>query len=564
MHFPISQKLINLQRTFSPRAESPTPTRNRNRALSKSLPQPLALPQPRSTSQSQFLLPPPQFKNAQASSSALPVTPQRQRIYAPRQFAKSPLPASSPPPASSPFSSPTRRVVNMVSSPGPMGPLPLEEEYDALPYNLPPGPYSPNKPDLSYAALVGRAIISSPEHRLTLQEIYDWITIVFPHFKRGETTWMNSIRHVLSTTVCFRKVTRERSVGRTLWAIWDEDLPCFKGGGFRKHMCRDIVNGAAGSGQKAKPRVRKRAGPADLEEDSTDSRKTKKTKKDKAPPAPRMIAAPAMHPSFILPADLVHSHSLPLFPPTRPTLHHQPYYQSCIPQTIPSEIIFPPLPHSSAYHQLSTTGMVPTSASTSTPGTEDVDCEFSPTSTQYPEHPHPPAPSSTSSSVLSVPDLTPNRSSSSPPLSLPSMSEMDVDVDADEGKGTKKNCNINASVTISGADRDLDLNPGVDGDDEDDDGLFNSSMLGPVQFWGESPKTSPDALEPGIMLLNYDHGQDEEDLPRKHNTKGKRKQENAQFKVGVSDFLFIGGANSLFFGRYRRFSHYQPCQPLLH
>ncbi|KZV71539.1 winged helix DNA-binding domain-containing protein, partial [Peniophora sp. CONT] len=77
-----------------------------------------------------------------------------------------------------------------------------------LPFVLPPGPYSPHKPDAPYAALIGRAILASPSHRLTLQEIYDYITTVYPYFTRHEQTWQNSIRHVLSTTVVFRKVQR--------------------------------------------------------------------------------------------------------------------------------------------------------------------------------------------------------------------------------------------------------------------------------------------------------------------------------------------------------------------
>lgn len=46
---------------------------------------------------------------------------------------------------------------------------------------------------------------------------------------------MTSVRHVLSTTVFFRKVTRDRCFGRAQWAIWDQDLPCFKNGGFDRH-----------------------------------------------------------------------------------------------------------------------------------------------------------------------------------------------------------------------------------------------------------------------------------------------------------------------------------------
>ncbi|KAG6862639.1 hypothetical protein C0993_002276, partial [Termitomyces sp. T159_Od127] len=241
--------------------------------------------QPPPTSQSQYLaypqylayarlLPPLGFPNLQAGPSRPPVTPQNRRTYTLRtKLESSPLPPSSPPPPSSPVSTPNRPPVNLVSSPGPMGPLPEEEEYDKLPYTLPPGPYSPHKPDLSYAALVGQAILSSPQHRLTLQEIYDWITIVYPHFKRGETTWMNSIRHVLSTTICFRKVPRDRSVGRTLWAIWDEDLECFKGGGFRKHLCKDIAQSLAAKAEqsKGKGKGRKRAET----DDGADQRKPK-------------------------------------------------------------------------------------------------------------------------------------------------------------------------------------------------------------------------------------------------------------------------------------------------
>ena len=33
----------------------------------------------------------------------------------------------------------------------------------------------------------------------------DYITIVYPHFKCNEQTWMNSIRHVLSTTIISAK-----------------------------------------------------------------------------------------------------------------------------------------------------------------------------------------------------------------------------------------------------------------------------------------------------------------------------------------------------------------------
>ncbi|KAJ7917836.1 hypothetical protein B0H13DRAFT_1572311, partial [Mycena leptocephala] len=62
------------------------------------------------------------------------------------------------------------------------------------PYTLPPGPYSTEQPNYTNAALIGQAILASQDHRLTLQDIYEWITIVYPHFNHTESTWMDSIR----------------------------------------------------------------------------------------------------------------------------------------------------------------------------------------------------------------------------------------------------------------------------------------------------------------------------------------------------------------------------------
>ncbi|KAI0051474.1 winged helix DNA-binding domain-containing protein, partial [Auriscalpium vulgare] len=101
--------------------------------------------------------------------------------------------------------------------------------------------YSSARPDLPYAALIGQAILASPAHALTLQQIYAYITTVYPHFSRDEQTWQASVRHVLSTNAVFRKSRPER--GRIRWAIFDADLPCFDGGGFRKDLCADMQAG---------------------------------------------------------------------------------------------------------------------------------------------------------------------------------------------------------------------------------------------------------------------------------------------------------------------------------
>ncbi|KAJ7583238.1 hypothetical protein C8J56DRAFT_953416 [Mycena floridula] len=302
-----------------PEAEPDSPVKPQTTAT------PMAAPQPpvRLYAYPQYTIPYYPVPIPKASSSNVPVTPQHNRV-AKLVTDASPLPPSSPPAAaSSPQSSPV--AVNLVSSPGPMGPAPKMEDHNRLPYTLPPGPYTPTKPECSYAAILGQAILSSPQHRLTLQEIYDWITIVFPFFKRGETTWMNSIRHVLSTTICFRKVTRDRAQGRTQWAIWDEDLECFKNGGFKKQYCQDMNKAA-----KAKPGKRARKDSGD--EAVVDVRKTKKVKKG-GEAAVKITLPPAKPPQASTPV-LVNEESSE---PPVPSSASSPSLLSSLPELIPNE-----------------------------------------------------------------------------------------------------------------------------------------------------------------------------------------------------------------------------------
>ncbi|KAK7466418.1 hypothetical protein VKT23_005140 [Stygiomarasmius scandens] len=474
-------------RTIVPKSESPVAT---------AIPQQQAgviFPLPAYISQAQLLA---HLQNATNGASFNPVTPQTNRVLPPsRGLTKSPLPPSSPP-AITPQSSPMRPVVNLVSSPGPMGPAPNEESYSKLPYKLPPGPYSPNKPDLSYAALLGQAILSSADHRLTLQEIYDWITIVYPYFKRGETTWMNSIRHVLSTTACFRKVTRDRTLGRTQWAIWDEDMECFKNGGFRKQFCKDMNGGKIASEVQRGKRGRKQN-----DEDGSD-RKAKKAKKDKQ--------------QFTSPAS-----SHPIFPP-RST---GPQIQSYVDSAASAEVMFPPLPPDSGLRQLTVDIKKPARVS-SVPQVDGEDAVLEPSSPASDGVFQPPSSASTSS----VPELTPNCSSSSPP---PSTSDLELDAPFNiihsTDKGKEKEV-FQSFVNISSDEEE----PEPEGD------LFAGTKLTPVQFWGVSPKRR-DLSKPGVKLkfnelpeTNLMDSEDEQDQPLLNAVKNK----NARQKKAKLDDPF--------------------------
>ncbi|KAI0058984.1 hypothetical protein BV25DRAFT_1890520 [Artomyces pyxidatus] len=376
----VTSKPAQRQDVYIPRPESPSPSRSRRSSIVSSL---------RSVSVESVAA-------AKAVSPFPPVTPRR-------SYYKSQFPPSSSPATSTPSSSPSRPIVNIVSSPGPMGPEPAEEEYDELPFQLPPGPYSPHKPDLPYAALIGQAILASPEHRLTLQEIYDYITIVYPHFKRNEQTWMNSIRHVLSTTIVFRKVQRDRAAGRTLWAIFERDLECFASGGFRKEFCADMQE------QKARYTSRKRTAEDSLK------RKAKRSKKGMQEEMIEEQIAPQM--GIPLTAVPPMSFSAPLFPPLRPGTHHQPYYAPYMfgpppghPHTLPVGVIFPTLPPGAAYPRMipGEPPVAPPPASQPSISSFSTDSFMADTESPSPTL----LPASSSSS--SLPPLTPNNSSSSP------------------------------------------------------------------------------------------------------------------------------------------------------
>ncbi|XP_051576586.1 forkhead box protein O3-like [Myxocyprinus asiaticus] len=73
----------------------------------------------------------------------------------------------------------------------------------------------------SYAELITRAIESTPDKRLTLSQIYDWMVRYVPYFKdKGDSNssagWKNSIRHNLSLHTRFIRVQNE-GTGKSSW-----------------------------------------------------------------------------------------------------------------------------------------------------------------------------------------------------------------------------------------------------------------------------------------------------------------------------------------------------------
>lgn len=68
-----------------------------------------------------------------------------------------------------------------------------------------------NKPPYSYAQMIGMAILRAPNRRLTLAQIYDWISSTFAFYREDtKQSWHNSIRHNLSLHKAFTKQERPK------------------------------------------------------------------------------------------------------------------------------------------------------------------------------------------------------------------------------------------------------------------------------------------------------------------------------------------------------------------
>ena len=94
------------------------------------------------------------------------------------------------------------------------------------------------KPVHSYIALISKAILSHPEKRMVLSDIYQYIMDNFPYYNNGEKAWRNSIRHNLSLNECFIKVGRADNGKGNYWSIHPSCIDDFAKGDYRRRQAR--------------------------------------------------------------------------------------------------------------------------------------------------------------------------------------------------------------------------------------------------------------------------------------------------------------------------------------
>ncbi|XP_070692368.1 forkhead box protein N2 [Pempheris klunzingeri] len=116
----------------------------------------------------------------------------------------------------------------------PLQPLPKMTPLPQLESSAPTQPLPPasSKPPYSFSSLIFMAIEDSPDKRLPVKDIYEWIVNNFPYYRTASGGWRNSVRHNLSLSKSFRRIQRDKSqvgtqsVGKgSLWCVCPEYRP---------------------------------------------------------------------------------------------------------------------------------------------------------------------------------------------------------------------------------------------------------------------------------------------------------------------------------------------------
>ncbi|CAL4067202.1 unnamed protein product [Meganyctiphanes norvegica] len=97
------------------------------------------------------------------------------------------------------------------------------------------------KPQHSYIGLISQAILSSPEKKLILSDIYQHILDNHAYFRNRGTGWRNSIRHNLSLNDCFMKAGRATNGKGHYWAIHPANVSDFARGDYRRRRAQRKV-----------------------------------------------------------------------------------------------------------------------------------------------------------------------------------------------------------------------------------------------------------------------------------------------------------------------------------
>ncbi len=196
MHYPAittTPTLVRPTATAWPNVMTSQPTPSPPGLSFANAPKPLTPPHPPP--------PPPFFMNPQCYAPLLQQLQSQQRPQAPMGMFV-PTSDGPHPPHHAAYYNMLRSPLMGMLNPAlvmPFGLLPHQMHGGLLPphlAHLPPGFQPPEepKPPHSYIGLIAMAILSSPDKKLVLSDIYQWILDHYPYFRTRGPGWRNSIR----------------------------------------------------------------------------------------------------------------------------------------------------------------------------------------------------------------------------------------------------------------------------------------------------------------------------------------------------------------------------------
>nr|AFY10807.1 FoxA1 [Isodiametra pulchra] len=164
------------------------------------------------------------------------------------------------------------------------------------------------KPPYSYISLITMAIQNSPNHMVTLSDIYSFIMDLFPYYRQHQQRWQNSIRHSLSFNDCFVKVARtpEKPGKGSFWTLHPDSGNMFENGCYlrRQKRFKDEKKTKKEKSKKSKSDNKSEPVPVEFEEPMMDNEKEDQISPQSSHPheelSPEMFSnthtpSPAMH-----------------------------------------------------------------------------------------------------------------------------------------------------------------------------------------------------------------------------------------------------------------------------
>ncbi|KAL0974170.1 hypothetical protein UPYG_G00216530 [Umbra pygmaea] len=168
------------------------------------------------------------YQSAIDKSSPLPsFPPQTSTVHVTLPLSPLSIPHS---PASHSPSSPAPSVFNAEPLCPFLHPLSSRQPVDAQNSHCLNSPTTSDQDDLTCLSWLHQRE-DSPDKRLPVKDIYEWIVNNFPYYREAPGGWRNSVRHNLSLSKSFRRIHRNKSqsVGKgSLWCVCPEYRPALQ------------------------------------------------------------------------------------------------------------------------------------------------------------------------------------------------------------------------------------------------------------------------------------------------------------------------------------------------